>query len=236
MENYIKLFGIHLILIMLVIIGGMLITKTEKKTMIFHFIGLYLLTCASYFVPNISIFDKLTLMWQAKTINIVICTIYILLLYKSGNDDISFSLKFKSKIWIYILCFLIFTLSLNCLFSGVPNLHFDLEYFIFSLTLPGISEELFFRGIMMNIFNRVFTTRKQVLGISIGWAAVVQILLFGIGHSFYIDDQQHIQFYLAGFLFPTLIGIFLTFVKEKSGSILPAIILHNSYNTISCLF
>jgi membrane protease YdiL (CAAX protease family) len=232
MENILKLFTLHSAIILILITGLLLFAKTEKKKLTIHFIILLVITKAMYFVPTLGIFDKLTFMWQPKILISLICIAYIIFLSTKNRNDISFSLKFKKEIWIYFICFLVVMVGVNSILSGELGFNFELESILFSLTLPGISEELFFRGIMMSIFNNVFTARRQILGISVGWAALIQILFFGIGHAFYFDADQHIQFYMVGFLFTTVMGILLTFIKEKSGSILPSIFLHNAYNTI----
>lgn len=232
MNNILMLLGLHSGILLLLIVGFIIFTKTSKENHILVLFGLIFATNAMYFVPNLPLFDNLTFYWQPKILISLICIGYILLQHYNSKNEISFSMNVKKEIWIYFASFLIVTVGINSLISGELNFGFDLESFLFSMTVPGISEELLYRGIIMSLLNKVFTGRKQLFGISLGWGALIQILFFGIGHAFYFNDNQHIQFYSVGFFFTTMMGIILTFLKEKSGSIIPSILFHNAYNTI----
>ena len=63
-----------------------------------------------------------------------------------------------------------------------------------------------------------------------GIGALIQTVLFGVGHAVYFDAQQHLQFYTEGFVLTFILGAFMTYLKEKGESVIPAIIFHNIYN------
>ncbi|MEJ7676771.1 MAG: CPBP family intramembrane glutamic endopeptidase [Segetibacter sp.] len=61
--------------------------------------------------------------------------------------------------------------------------------------------------------------------------ALIQAVLFGVGHALYFDDKRHLQFYFAGFAVTFVLGAFMTYLKEKGESLIPAILFHNLYNS-----
>ncbi|WP_281170632.1 CPBP family intramembrane glutamic endopeptidase [Hymenobacter norwichensis] len=49
-------------------------------------------------------------------------------------------------------------------------------------TLPGLVEELFYRGALLGIMSRVFPRTLPLLGTRTSWGGVVGVLLFTLGH------------------------------------------------------
>lgn len=60
--------------------------------------------------------------------------------------------------------------------------------------------------------------------------ALVQTILFGVGHAIYFDNKEHLQFYFTGFAETFVLGAFMTYLKEKGESLIPAILFHNLFN------
>ena len=106
------------------------------------------------------------------------------------------------------------------------------ETLAFQLTMPGFEEETFYRGIFLLALNEAFRSRWRALGIDWGWGAVLSCLIFGLGHGLEIDGGaiafDSLTVALSGG--PALILIWL---RERTGSIVLPVILHNFGNTIS---
>ena len=64
------------------------------------------------------------------------------------------------------------------------------EDIAFQLTMPGLEEETFYRGILLYALYRAFTGRKRFLGVDWGWGAVLSCLLFGMAHALGFSDGQ----------------------------------------------
>ncbi len=58
----------------------------------------------------------------------------------------------------------------------------------FQTTMPGLDEELFYRGLLLFALDQAFRGRKQLLGVDWGWGAVLSCLLFGMTHAFGYSD------------------------------------------------
>lgn len=104
----------------------------------------------------------------------------------------------------------------------------------FQLTLPGIEEELFYRGILLLALDRAFTGRIPVLGVDWGWGALLSCMLFGLAHAFgYGSDGFSFEplFFLLTAV-PSLVAVWL---RYRTGSLLLPVVLHNFGNTITTL-
>lgn len=108
------------------------------------------------------------------------------------------------------------------------------EDIAFQLTMPGLEEELFYRGTLLFALDQAFRGRKRVLGVDWGWGAVLSSFAFGLAHAFGYAD--------GGFTFdpltmaltaiPSLIAVW---ARLRTGSLLLPILLHNFGNAIGYL-
>ena len=126
------------------------------------------------------------------------------------------------------LLYVTFFLALAFAFVGEPASREDIA---FQLTMPGLEEEIFYRGILLFALDRAFTGRVRFLGIDWGWGAVLSSALFGLTHAFGYSS--------GGFTFDAmtmaLTGIpsFLAvWVRVRTGSLLLPILMHNAGNTL----
>lgn len=108
------------------------------------------------------------------------------------------------------------------------------EEIVFQLTMPGLEEEPFYRGILLFALDRAFTGRKRILGVEWSWGAVLSCLLFGMAHAF---SFSHGNFScdpvtLALTAIPSFIAVWL---RLRTGSLLLPILLHNFGNSFSLL-
>ena len=127
---------------------------------------------------------------------------------------------------------------LVALFLGLalyfPGQGFDLDSLAFQLTMPGLDEELFYRGVLLLMLNEAFGKPVRILGAWMGWGAVLSSLAFGLTHALGYAD--------GGFTFEPLLmattsvsALLLVWLREKTGSVLLPILLHNYGNAIFML-
>ena len=105
------------------------------------------------------------------------------------------------------------------------------ETVAFQLTMPGLEEEPFFRGILLLALNEAFRGRFKALGIEWGWGALLSSALFGLTHAFGFEDGGF-SFDLMTFLLTGLPALILVWLRERTGSLLLPILLHNFGNSI----
>lgn len=124
-----------------------------------------------------------------------------------------------------------FFLALALAFPDDPASSEDIA---FQLTMPGLEEEPFYRGLLLLALDRAFVGRVRLLGVDWGWGALLSSMLFGLGHAF--------GYGAAGFAFdpmvfamtgiPSLLAVWL---RLRTGSLLLPVTLHNFGNAIGFL-
>lgn len=121
-----------------------------------------------------------------------------------------------------------------CVAMAFPNGEASREEIAFQLTMPGLEEELFYRGILLFALDRAFTGRVRFLGVDWGWGAVLSCLLFGLAHAFGYSDIAFSfdAMTMALTAFPSFIAVWL---RLKTGSLLLPVFLHNFGNSILLL-
>lgn len=115
-----------------------------------------------------------------------------------------------------------------------PNDPASGEEIAFQLTMPGLQEETFYRGLLLYALYRAFEARVRFLGVDWGWGAVLSCLLFGMAHAFgYSEGSFSFEpLIMALTALPSFIGVWLAL---KTRSVLLPILMHNFGNAISLL-
>ena len=108
------------------------------------------------------------------------------------------------------------------------------EDIAFQLTMPGLEEEPFYRGILLFALDRAFTGRVRFLGVDWGWGALLSCMLFGLAHAFGFSDGRFSfdAMTMALTAVPSLLAVWL---RLRTGSLLLPILLHNFGNSFSLL-
>lgn len=119
--------------------------------------------------------------------------------------------------------------------SGADGKPDDLETIAFQWTMPGLDEELFYRGALLLALNEAFRGRASILGAPIGYGGVLTSLLFGITHALSYKAGA-VDFDLMTFAMTGLPSFLLLWLRERTGSLLLPVIAHNIANGASTLF
>ncbi len=106
------------------------------------------------------------------------------------------------------------------------------ETIAFQLTMPGLEEEPFYRGVLLFALDRAFTARVRLLGVEWGWGAVLSCALFGLAHAFGFSHGwfSFDPMTMALTALPSFIAVWL---RLRTGSVLLPVLLHNFGNSIS---
>jgi len=100
------------------------------------------------------------------------------------------------------------------------------EDIAFQLTMPGLEEEPFYRGILLYALYRAFTGRVRFLGVDWGWGAVLSCLLFGMAHAFGFSNG-HFSFDALTMALTALPSFIAVWLRLRTGSLLLPILMHN---------
>ncbi len=109
----------------------------------------------------------------------------------------------------------------------------SLEYLFFELSMPGLDEEIFYRGIGLALLNRAFGKNRNLFGAKIGWGLIIISVLFGLAHGEGLTDQLRLEVDLFSVSLTAVAGFLLGWLRERSGSLVLPIAAHNLGNTVT---
>ncbi len=113
------------------------------------------------------------------------------------------------------------------------NKSWDWETILFQSTLPGIDEEIAFRGIMLGILSSILVDEIRILNINIYNPSIWIIgILFGLIHALKLNLDWKLTFDIVYFIKTFLLGTIWGWMAIKSRSILLPLISHNLSNTL----
>lgn len=105
----------------------------------------------------------------------------------------------------------------------------SVEDILFQMTMPGLEEEAFYRGVLLFALSRAFPDGIRCAGVSMGWGAVLVAIMFGFGHGFYFSGgMPNMDWWLA--LNTGMTGAVLLWLRLRTGSIVLPIVVHNAGN------
>lgn len=234
-------------LIITVIIGFIVISplialtlnKSEDKwKCLILFVSYYLLyTCFLFlpnFIPALRIIES-SWNWSGKAYAIVGSLLFYGVFRKAFGCHNYITFKQNNHIVkrLLLLAVIIFVVTICLAFFSNGNSTERVEYFLFQFTMPGLDEELAFRGIMLGLLSNALRPKVKLGSVQLGNPAVwITSILFGLVHSFGIDHNWNFHQNWFEFLNAFTIGLLLGWMTIKSGSIVMAIFAHNLFNTL----
>ncbi|HTQ13359.1 MAG TPA: CPBP family intramembrane glutamic endopeptidase [Rhizomicrobium sp.] len=106
------------------------------------------------------------------------------------------------------------------------------ETLAYQATMPGLAEELSYRGLQLAMFDRMFAGRIRLLGAEIGYCAFAVSIVFGLLHGVGFDGGFHLQVSALAIGVTGTIGFVLAWLRERTRSLALPVVLHNVTNLI----
>lgn len=109
----------------------------------------------------------------------------------------------------------------------------DIEGWMFLSTMPGLAEELVYRGVFQSLLNSVFGKAWSLANAQFGWALFVSAILFaGTNGLVEVDSQLHGHVILQAAIAPFLLSLVSGWVRERTDSVWPSVFGHNLSNIV----
>ena len=96
----------------------------------------------------------------------------------------------------------------------------------FELLWVGICEETLFRGLLLGVLIALSPSRIRICGIEISTAGITLALVFALAHAGNFATRPFDEA-LAQQVYAVALGIIYAWLRERSGSLLPAIVAHS---------
>lgn len=148
--------------------------------------------------------------------------------------------KLPAKVWRAALwmtgLMLAFTLGRNLLIGllHLPQAEnpLSLPYLLYLATLPGLAEELAYRGLIQPQLNRLYGRSRRLWGAPLGWGWLITGILFWAMHAWRLTPGGGIAFYWQTLTMQLWIGLGLGWLRERTESIWPGVAAHNLVNLV----
>ena len=122
---------------------------------------------------------------------------------------------------------LLFTTGGAFLIASTPNR--SPEYLLFQAIMPGLDEELFMRGLLLLLLHQAFGKGLTVWGADTGWGFWLVVAVFGLLHGVTVESGD-IQVDIWVIVSTGFIGFVVTWMRERTGSLVAPILYHNISN------
>ncbi|WP_420600852.1 CPBP family intramembrane glutamic endopeptidase [Flagellimonas sp.] len=228
---------IHLLVVLPIIIWALKKRSVNNIKVLIAFSVFFLINGILVHLPlefeNLNIFTS-QWNWAGKAFGIIGSIIFVLFYKKFSLKDYYLTTKqdkgfLKTGILVVVVV-LIFQSALG-FFTGSSK-PWDLETILYQLTMPGIEEEIAYRGIMLGLLVQVLKPQRWSF---IHPAIVVTALLFGMAHGLVLNESFRLSFRMFPFFNTMLLGLVWGWITMKSGSIILALISHNLGNVVQNL-
>jgi len=199
------------------------------------FAGILMLTqIAVTSLPPIDGFARLHWSWQGALLSVVWPLLLVGLAPSVSLASIGITSSFRPG-WLApcLIGLLIAVVVPAGFFALGSRLKLTAGGWIYLSTMPGLAEELAFRGVVQSLLNQAFPRTWQLAGAPCGWGLVIAAVLFaGVNGLVGLDAQLHPRIALQAGIAPLLMSLVSGWVRERSNSIWPSVLGHNLSNLI----
>ncbi len=149
------------------------------------------------------------------------------------QDFVRFEWRNQAAFRKFLIILAFFVCIIGLAFYLISDSTDRTEYLRFQALLPGLDEELAFRGIIMGLLSAILKPEITLGRIKLGNPALwISAAFFALGHSFTIDSQWNVHQNWFEFLNVLAIGSLLGWLTLKSGNIWTAVLVHNLFNVV----
>lgn len=174
--------------------------------------------------------------WVGKVAGLLLGIFFVYRNKLISKKELGWTLRFNvasvKPVLSLLLLILAARLSFYLLFEPISK-YFDLETVLFQGVLVGFCDELLFRGILLALLNRIFSGKENLFGFPLSFGILITSVLYGLTQGFILGEGFHLQINLIRILLGFFVGLIAALLKERSGSLLPAVIFHNIWSLIA---
>ena len=184
-----------------------------------------------YVLLDVRVFEGQSWNWTGKLAEIILALLFVsTTLITKKEAGLTFRVRHIKEVAGLITILLFATFAIQYFLGGTAASK-GTETFLFQLLMPGIAEELVFRGILLGLLNKAYNKHVMIWQTPLGWGVLITSVLFGLVHSFNFGNHT-VDFNILYFVSSCFMGLFFAFIKEKSQSLLPGVVCHNLFNLI----
>ena len=221
-----------------------------SKSLIAVALGFFVLMISSmltmYVSKNSSLFENYPLVKKGLMhLSMITVSLIVILLINGGNlHNYGFNISFEFdiiKIVIISITLGFFSSYIShfikCSDSFSPTIDFTLIHkILFVFILASIAEEVLTRGLIQGYLSPFSNIGFQILNIKISLPVFISALFFGAMHLMLLQMGVPVSRVIIIVIFGFILGIIAGYLRESTGSLFPAVIVHSCFNIGAYLF
>lgn len=198
------------------------------------FVALFVLEDLALLLPRIGPFAALAWNWQSKLLEIGGVLLLAATVRGLSLRDIGATAPLRAGWRTAALVVGVVILALPVAFLLVLGARDQLtvEGWLFQATMPGLAEELVWRGVFLVLLDRAFGRPWRIAGAEVGWGTIVTALVFAGAHAVQVDRSGVLQIEPLFAIGPFIGSLFAGWARPRLGSLVPLILLHNASNLV----
>lgn len=184
-------------------------------------------------LPRVGPFASLQWNWQGKLLEVAWVLVLVAAAPRLSLRDIGVTAPLRPG-WrgpTLLLGGVTLALPLAFMLLGARDT-LTLEGWCFEATMPGIAEELVYRGVLLELCDRALGRPWRIAGADVGWGTVVTAVLFAAAHAIAVDRSGALQVEPLVAAGPFVGSLLAGWARSRLGSLAPLIIIHNASNLV----
>jgi len=209
-------------------------SRTRRWSLLLFVASLVVLDVALVEIPRVDGFQRLHWSWQESLLSAAWPFLLVAVVPGVSLASIGVTSRFRPGWFNPSLVAGLFALGVPAVFFvlGVRK-KLDAQGWVFLLIMPGLAEELVFRGVYQSLLNRVFGTPWRLAKANFGWAIIITSILFAASNGLVtVDNQLNAHLGLHAAIAPFLMSLVSGWIRERTDSVWPSVVGHNLSNIV----
>ena len=209
-------------------------SRTRRWGLLLFVASLVVLNVALGDIPRVNGFQRHHWSWQESLLSSAWPFLVVALVPGISLASIGVTSRFRAGWLKPALVAVLVTIAVPGVFFMLGSRKkLDGEGWAFLLTMPGLAEELVFRGVYQSLLNRVFGKPWRLASAEFGWGLIITAILFaGSNGLVSVDPQFHARIVLPAAIAPVLLSFVSGWVRERADNVWPCVFGHNLSNIV----
>ena len=209
-------------------------SRTRRWRLLLFVASLVILDVALVEIPRVDGFQRLHWSWQESILSTAWPFLLVALVPGISLASLGVTSRFRPG-WLKP------SIVAGLLALAVPAVFFilgtrkklDAQGWAFLLIMPGLAEELVFRGVYQSLLNSVFGKPWRLANAEFGWGVIITAILFaGSNGLVAVDPQLHARIVVPAAIAPFLMSLVSGWIRERADSVWPSVFGHNLSNLV----
>src|SRR5690606_25128281 len=147
------LLGIHLGVALLLCLILLSFARSEKKHLLIVYALFFFLSVAVLYLPRLPWLAGLQYNWHGKTLSFPLTMAFVYYTPFLSPQQAGFTFRINRSVWLPMILLLIISIGYRVYVEGIAGRDKNVERLLYQLTMPGLSEEPVFRGVLLGLLN-----------------------------------------------------------------------------------